>query len=258
MSRLIIVLATVVGIAAICHSLRAVEPAAAPEKAKAKGAGRVYGEWRIRVRPDKGKEYAGLIESKGLPLFRGAGGRMVGWWTTLIGDLYEQVTIWEYDDMAAFEAAAQKLGGDPRFAAFVSERDPLLAGEENRFLYMTDFARRPALPEPSKVMIHELHRIPLSRREAYLQYMRTDGLALLERNGFRPAGPWLANVGRLREVCYLFRFDSLREREELIAKFAGTADAKAYGDKINEFAEEVSTRVLLPAPFAHPTTGARP
>ena len=27
---------------------------------------------------------------------------MVGWWTTLIGNLYEHVTIWEYDDMAAF------------------------------------------------------------------------------------------------------------------------------------------------------------
>ena len=46
-----------------------------------------------------------LIEQKGLPLFRAAGGRMVGWWNTLIGDLYEHVTIWEYDDMAAFQKA---------------------------------------------------------------------------------------------------------------------------------------------------------
>src|SRR6185312_737439 len=46
-------------------------------------ASRVYGEWRIRVRPDQGPAYNRLIEQSGLPLFRGAGARMVGWWNTL-------------------------------------------------------------------------------------------------------------------------------------------------------------------------------
>src|SRR5688500_5807130 len=78
-----------------------------PGRAKAE---KVYGEWRIRVRPDKGAEYNQLIQQRGLPLFREAGGRMVGWWNTLIGNLYEHVTIWEYDDMAAFEKAVQFLG----------------------------------------------------------------------------------------------------------------------------------------------------
>src|SRR4051812_14727191 len=73
-------------------------------------APRVYGEWRIRVKPDQGPAYDRLIGSSGLPLFRGAGGRMVGWWKTSVGDLYEHVTIWEYDDMAAFERAGGVLG----------------------------------------------------------------------------------------------------------------------------------------------------
>ena len=50
---------------------------------------KVYGEWLIRVKPDKGVEYNQLIEQQGLPLFREAGGRMVGWWNTLVGDLYD-------------------------------------------------------------------------------------------------------------------------------------------------------------------------
>ena len=66
---------------------------------------RIYGEWRIHTKPDKGSEYSRLIENSGLPLFRAAGGRMVGWWSTLVGDLYEHVTIWEYEDTAAFERA---------------------------------------------------------------------------------------------------------------------------------------------------------
>ena len=49
-----------------------------PAPPPGEGARRVYGEWRIRVRPDKGPEYDRLIEQSGLPLFREAGGRMVG------------------------------------------------------------------------------------------------------------------------------------------------------------------------------------
>src|SRR4029077_8919730 len=106
------------------------------EDKNAPAPAKVYGEWLIRPRPDKGTEYRKLIEEKGLPLFREAGGRMVGWWNTLVGDLYEQVTIWEYDDMAAFGRAVQFLGKDERFARFVAARDPLLNGEENRFLQL--------------------------------------------------------------------------------------------------------------------------
>ena len=112
---------------------------------------RVYGEWRIRVKPDKGQDYNRLIEQSGLPLFREAGGRMVGWWNTLIGDLYEHVTIWEYDDMAAFERAIGFLSKNPAFARFVAARDPLLAGEESRFLPAGPRGRGPVIARASPV-----------------------------------------------------------------------------------------------------------
>ena len=82
----------------------------------------VYGEWRIKVKPDKGPDYDRLIEQSGLPLFREAGGRLVGWWKTLVGDLYEHVTIWEYDNMAGFERAIGFLSKNPAFARFVAAR----------------------------------------------------------------------------------------------------------------------------------------
>jgi hypothetical protein len=234
------------------------EPAAPAEAAVARLTPRAYGEWRIRVRPDKMQEYAELIETKGLPLFRAAGGRMVGWWTTLVGDLYEQITIWEYDDMTTFEQAVQKLGKDKAFAEFVARRDPLLAGEQSRFLRLADFAVDPALPEPAKVVIHEVHRVPLGRRDAYLKFMQTEGLNLLKRHGVQPVGPWIVSVGNWTEVSYLFRFDSLQERERLLAAFSGHADARLYGGKINEFAEEVTTRILVPAAFSQRPAPSKP
>jgi type 1 glutamine amidotransferase len=213
-------------------------------------ARRVYGEWRIRVRPDKGPEYNRLIEQSGLPLFREAGGRMVGWWKTLIGDLYEHVTIWEYDDMAAFERAIGHLSKNAAFARFVEARDPLLAGEESRFLRLATGVDRPRLPEPAPFVIHETHRVPPARRGAYLDFMTRRGLDLLKAHGFRTVGPWVADVGRWAEVTYLFRFESLAERERLIAEFSAQADARLYGEKLDGFVDEVTTRLLVPAPFA--------
>ena len=39
------------------------------------------------------------------------------------GSSYEHVTIWEYDNMAAFQRAVEFLGSDERFARFVASRD---------------------------------------------------------------------------------------------------------------------------------------
>ena len=180
---------------------------------------------RIWLRPDKMKEYTQLIETKGLPLFCAAGGRMVGWWTTLVGDFDEQVTIWEFDDMAAFEQAIEKLGKDKGFAEFVALRYPLLSSEQSRLLQLADFAVDPKLPEPARFVIHEVHRVPLGRKEAYLKFMQTEGLNLLKRHGVEPVGPWIVSVGNWSEVSYLFRFDSLAEGERLLAAFSAHADA---------------------------------
>jgi NIPSNAP len=113
-------------LAALVATLRGDERGGQPGPGPAAGANRVYGEWWIRVKPDKGPDYNRLIEQSGLPLFREAGGRLVGWWNTLIGDLYKHVTIWEYDDVAAFERAIGFLSTNPAFAQFVAPRDPLI------------------------------------------------------------------------------------------------------------------------------------
>lgn len=215
-------------------------------------AGRTfYGEWRIRVKPDQGDAYGRLIGASGLPLFKGAGGRMVGWWKTLVGDLYEHVTIWEYDDMAAYDRAVSQLSRSEPFAKFVLARDPLLAGEESRFLRLGAGGKAPALPINAPLVVHETHRVNLERLDAYLTYMRTHGVPLLEKSGFHPSGPFLADVGRRSEVTYLHQFESLAARDQSVAALAASADGKDYLANLARSAEDVTSRILLPAPFAH-------
>ena len=92
--------------------------------------GRALRLWRVADQgaPDQGPAYDSLIEKSGLPLFRQAGGRMVGWWKTLIGDLYEHVTIWEYDDMAAFEKAVEFLAKERRICQVRGGARPAVIG----------------------------------------------------------------------------------------------------------------------------------
>ncbi|HJT31816.1 MAG TPA: ThuA domain-containing protein, partial [Pirellulales bacterium] len=215
-----------------------------------RAASRIYGEWRIQVRPDRGADYNRLIERQGLPLFREAGGRMVGWWTMVAGDLYEHVTIWEYDGLDAYQRFLEKLGKDKGFARFAAQRDPLLAGEQSRFLQLAAGAEPPHLPETARFVIHERHRVPLAKRQEYLAFFTGDGLAMLKRHGFRPVGPWTVAVGTWSEFTWLFTFDSLAERDRLIADFSGHDDGGAYGDKLSGLVDEVTTQLLTPAPFA--------
>jgi type 1 glutamine amidotransferase len=236
--------------------------AAAQERDRSPAAespsGKVYGEWRIQIRPDRVADYNRLIEQQGLPLFREAGGRMVGWWSAVVGDLYEQTTIWEYDGMAAFERARAMLGKDERFARFATERDPLLAGESNRFLKLAARASPPKLPETAACVVHERHRVALSKQNDYLQFATGPGLTLLKQHGFRPVGPWTTDVGDWAEITWLFCFDSLAQREELIAKFAAHPDFTRYGDRLQAFVDEIVTQVLTPAPFAGKPTSEIP
>lgn len=226
-------------------------PAASPldREEKPRAEHRVYGEWRIRVRPDKGAEYDELIRARGLPLFKAAGGRMVGWWKTLIGDLYEHVTIWEYDDMAAFQRALEYLGPNQKFAEFVAQRDPLLAGEESRFLRLAAQGIAPDLDDKAAFVIHEIHRVRLGDLALYLEYMQNKALPMLKRHGFSPVGPLIVEVGDWSEVTYLFRFDSLAERERLIAEFSQQQVYREYSRELAAHCQQVVTRLLIPAPF---------
>lgn len=177
---------------------------------------------------------------------------MVGWWNTLIGDLYEQVTIWEYDNMEAFEKAVASLGASESFGKFVKLRDPLLAGEKSRFLKLADGAESPRLPELAATVIHETHHVPADRMGDYLHFMQTEGLSLLNRHGFGPVGPFVVEVGKSSEVTMLFPFESLVQRDRLKTAFEAHPEFRAYNSKLFRLVDDVTTRLLLPASFARP------
>ena len=98
---------------------------------------RVYGEWRIHIRPDQGTAYRRLIEQSGLPLFREAGGRMVGWWTTLIGDLYRACDHLGIRKYGGVRARGRVVGEEPGVCQVRRRARSAACRRGTRFLRLT-------------------------------------------------------------------------------------------------------------------------
>lgn len=224
----------------------------APGAEEAAAAKKVYGEWRIRLRPESEADYNKLIEEQGLALYTEAGGRLMGWWHAYAGGPQEQVTIWEFDDIGAYRTAMSALMKNDRYRQFDALWRPLVDVVHNRLLRLPIEAEPATVPERAPFLIYEQHHVPYPRLNLYLDFMFEDGLEILRRNGFRPTGPFLINVGRWSDVTYVFRYTSPTEREELRAKFAETADAKDFTRNLRRYIADISTRMMVPAPFTIP------
>ena len=86
--------------------------------------------------------------------------------------------------------------------------------------------------------------------------MTKKGVGLLRANGFRVTGPLFVEVGKWSEVTYLYAYESLAERERKIADFTSNPSAREYRHRLGEFTEEISSRLLIPAAFAHAPASA--
>ena len=79
--------------------------------------------------------------------------------------------------------------------------------------------------------------------------MTNQGLACSKLTDSGPSA-WVVDVGRWTEITYLFRFESLAERERLNRRILRDRTRGSMGNKVGEFTDEVTTRLLIPAPFA--------
>ena len=192
----------------------------------------VYGQWQINVKPGMMKEYEQLITSEGLPLFK-QNARMVGWWKTLIGDLYQMTTIWEYDSIADWEDGVRAAENNPAFQSFAAKRDKLLDGETSEFLKLPVFASLTGNPISWDVIIHETHIVKQGHMEPYLEYWNKTGLKGLAEAGFRIVGPFVQHSGDSDELLILVCFSNLAGRDKKLGTFGNFSIAETFGSALN-------------------------
>ena len=100
--------------------------------------------------PGRWREYLALYEAEGLAIQRSILGRMVGYYTTEIGELNQIVHLWAYTDMNERADRRSQLLEHPGFKAYVQRMLPLLQRQESRILRPAPFFR-PTWPQDEAI-----------------------------------------------------------------------------------------------------------
>lgn len=85
-------------------------------------------------------EYLRLYEEEGLAIQRPILGRMVGYFSTEIGELHQIVHMWAYKSMEERTERRARLMADPRWKAYVQKTRPLQISQKNMILIPAPFS----------------------------------------------------------------------------------------------------------------------
>jgi hypothetical protein len=91
--------------------------------------------------PGRWRDYLALYEAEGLAIQRRILGRMVGYYTTEIGELNQIVHLWAYSDLNERAERRARLLEDAGFKGYVHRMLPLLQRQESRILRPAPFFR---------------------------------------------------------------------------------------------------------------------
>ncbi|HEX2011258.1 MAG TPA: NIPSNAP family protein [Roseateles sp.] len=91
------------------------------------------------TQPGRLRDYLALYEAEGLALQRRILGRMVGYYSSEIGELNQVLHLWAYEDLNERQQRRAALLADAGFQAYVRKMLPLLVSQSSRILSPAPF-----------------------------------------------------------------------------------------------------------------------
>jgi hypothetical protein len=85
-------------------------------------------------------EFLEVYEREGLPIQSRILPKLIGFFTTEVGQLNVVVHMWAYADLAERASKRAELQADPGWPAYLAKVRPLIAEQENRILVPTRFS----------------------------------------------------------------------------------------------------------------------
>ena len=85
-------------------------------------------------------DYLALYEAEGLPVQRQILGRMVGYFSTDMGQLHQIVHLWAYKDYAERSERRARLLADPRWQAYTPKTRAFQISQETKILLPASFS----------------------------------------------------------------------------------------------------------------------
>jgi NIPSNAP len=92
------------------------------------------------MQPGKARIWLDYYQERGLPIQQRMLGKLIGFFTSEIGELNQVVHIWAYESLADREQRRGAMMKDPDWQAFLKDVPPVIVKQETRILVPTSFS----------------------------------------------------------------------------------------------------------------------
>ncbi len=101
-------------------------------------------------------------------------------------------------------------------------------------------------------MLYELrtYQLAFGGLPEYLEVAKTLILPGVAEHGLKPVGFWTTEVGQLTEVCHLWAYQNLNERQEKWAKWARDPPRAEVGKRLRDVILSQTNTILSPTEFS--------
>ncbi len=199
------------------------------------------------IQPSKFKDFVALTAKVGIKL-RTKHSKVVGYWTTEIGELNQVVHLWEYENFDHRTRVRAALAKDKVWnGRYLARSRPMTQHQESMVLVPADFW---PFTRPTGTGIYELrsYRLHPGKVPGWLDEFKA-GLQARQKYS-KPVAVWSSELGELNRVVHLWQYESLEHRSQV--RKAAMADPvwKETVGRLAPLMQLMESKILIPTDFS--------
>ncbi len=199
------------------------------------------------IHPPKFKDFVAHTAKVGIKL-RTKHSKVVGYWTTEIGELNQVVHLWEYEDFDHRTRVRAALAKDKTWnTRYLTRSRPMLQHQESMVLVPADFW--PFTP-PKGTGIYELrsYRLHPGKVPEWLEHFKGGLQARVKYS--KPVAIWSSEVGELNRVVHLWHYENLEHRAQVRKAVMADPGWKETVAKLQPLMQVMESKILIPTEFS--------
>lgn len=221
------------------------------------------------LRPGALSEYFATFGERGFAMHEQMA-PCLGWYYSEAGQLFQMVSLWQYDSFAQRLRRRAEVYGLPEWRALMASVQPLVTSIESRLVLPMPHwhGRGPTLaglmpagaahtqaavgadevPADVPFIEHRIYSIKPGMMHRYVEQYGAEGFAIHETHA-PCVGFYMTEAGALFQLISLWQFDSFEQRLERRAALNARADWRARMEQLTPLVDRIESKFLLPAPF---------
>lgn len=199
------------------------------------------------IQPSKFDNFVSLTAKVGIKL-RTKYSKLVGYWTTEIGELNQVVHLLEYEDFDHRTRVRAALAKDKAWnTQYLVRSRPMIQHQDSMVLLPADVW---SFTPPSGTGIYELrnYRLHPGKVAEWLEYWK-EGMTARQKYS-KPIAMWSSELGELHRVVHLWQYESLEHRFQVRKAALTNPLWKETVAKLATLAQVMESKILIPMEFS--------